>query len=91
LGLPFDHHEGLVVKLAESRPRLEMILQMVMVVLLKVGEQVVLPLPSQSLMDQEGHLRLPFFNWGYHILPLMGKSEGQILLFCRLIIVRLRE
>jgi len=68
-----------------------MILQMVMVVLLKVGEQVVLPLPSQSLMDQEGHLRLPFFNWGYHILPLMRKSEGQVLLFCRLIIVRLRE
>jgi hypothetical protein len=68
-----------------------MILQMVMVVLLKVGEQVVLPLPSQSLMDQEGHLRLPFFNWGYHILSLMRKSEGQVLLFCRLIIIRLRE
>ena len=91
MGLTFDHHEGLVVELAESRPRLELILQMVMVMLLKVGEQVVLPLPSQSLVDQEGHLRLPFFDWGYHILPLMGKSEGQVLLFGCLIIVRLGE
>jgi hypothetical protein len=64
---------------------------MMMVVLLKVRQQVVFPLPSQGLMDQEGHLGLPFFYWGYHILPLVGKSEGQVLLFCRLIIVRLRE
>ena len=69
------------MELAESRPRLELILQMVMVVLLKVGEQVVLPLPSQGLMDQEGHLGLSFFDWGYHVLPLVGKSEGQVLLF----------
>lgn len=69
------------MELAESRPRLELILQMVMVVLFKVGEQVVITLPSQSLVDQEGHLRLPFFNWGYHILALVGKPEGQILLF----------
>lgn len=60
-----------------------------MVVLLKVGEQVVLPLPCQSLMDQEGHLRLPFNNWGYYILSLLGKTEGQVLLFCHLIIIRL--
>jgi hypothetical protein len=64
---------------------------MVMVVLLKVREQVVLPFPSQGLMYQEGHLRLPFFDWGYHILTLMGKSEGQVLLFGCLIIIGLRE
>jgi hypothetical protein len=32
-------------------------------------------------MDQEGHLGLSFFDWGYHVLPLVGKSEGQVLLF----------
>ena len=91
MGLPLDHHEGLVVELTESRPRLELILQMVVVVLLKVGEQVVLPLPCQRLMDQEGHMGLPFFNWGYHILSLGVKPKGQVLLFVLMVIVGLGE
>jgi len=92
LGLPLDHHEGgLVVELAEGRPRVELILQMMMVVLLKVGEQVVLPLPCQRLMDQEGHMGLPFFNWGNHILSLGVEAEGQVLLFVLMVIIGLGE
>ena len=64
---------------------------MVVVVLLQVGEQVVLPLPCQRLVDQEGHVRLPFFNRGDHVLSRGVEPEGQVLLFVRMVIVGLGE